>query len=162
MPLTAMTHSPEAVLAKLLVDLGGGTDAGAEPLGEWPVYHGHLSGTAPDETVTVFGTAGIDQGRVHPTGERQGRWGLQVSVRAVKHDRGWRKATDLARLLDGVRLRAVDLDYLMPAGHASATYLVWAVETRPVISAGKDPAGRLRLFTVNCTAVVRRTALAAS
>jgi hypothetical protein len=141
-----LNHSPADVIAALLIDLGIGGDAGADPLPEWPVYVGSEP-SSPDSTITVYDTAGRAFGRSMATGDLSEHHGFQVRVRARTHAGGWLKARAVAVALDrGVLHRTVTV-----GGRA---YFVNVVnrESGPLALGKEVPATKRSLFTVNATA----------
>lgn len=139
-----LSHSPAAIVRKMLVDLGLGN---AHTSLTWPVFVS-AEPDMPDNAITVYDTAGRDHGRVMQ-GERQGMRGVQVRVRATHPAIGYAKADAVAMALDGVYQRAVSVD--------GAAYQVHAITRTGDISAlGKEaPDSRRSLFTLNALINVR-------
>jgi hypothetical protein len=142
-----LLHSPADVIAQLLVEGGVGTDPAEDGL--WPVF-ATSEAVRPDNCITVYDTAGLDEGRDHSTLERAVHDGIQVRVRSVTPTVGFTKANVVALYLDAVQSMTVNLD-----GHR---YVVNNVSrTGGVIPLGKDgPLGKRNLFTVNALVSLRK------
>jgi hypothetical protein len=140
--------SPADVIAALLVDLGVGGDAAADPLPGWPAYVGSEP-SGPDECLTLYDVAGRDFGRSMVTGDRCEHHGFQLRVRARTHAAGYAKARAAAVAFDrDVFRRAVAL-----GGRAYCVHSV--TRTSDVLALGKEvPATKRSLFTVNGTAYI--------
>ena len=145
-----LAHSPADVIRKLLVNLALGSDANAVPAEAWPVF---ASGepASPDSVITVYDTAGKNDGRAMATGERSEHYGIQVRVRSAAHTAGYAKAQAIAIAFDEtVTQNAVTI--------GSTTYLVHAVSRRgPVLNIGKEtPTSKRSLFTLNALVSLRQ------
>jgi hypothetical protein len=96
-----LAHTPARVLAQVLIDLGLASNPEAATPGPWPVYAGKEP-DEPDDAVTIYDTAGRDQGRVNPDSARLELYGVQVRVRsAVKQD-GYVQSWVIAAALDAI------------------------------------------------------------
>jgi hypothetical protein len=141
MPVTV--HSPADVVRWMIVGLGLGTDPSAAAA--WPVY-AEGEPPAPDETITVYTTDGVDSPRTMSDGATNGTCGFQVRVRSVRHDSGFQKASEIAnKLTDPEFVRNLTVTV------GASDYLVYSVDyTGNVIPLGKEsPDSRRSLFTVN-------------
>lgn len=136
-----LTHAPSDVVATLLVLLGAGGDPSDAPLdAPWPVRCEEEVGS-PEEAITVYDTAGIDDGR-DAFGERVEHHGIQVRVRSGDFARGSAKANAIAIALDGVHWREVP--------HLGEVYLVHTItRTGPPLRLGKERTSSRRLWTIN-------------
>jgi hypothetical protein len=142
-----LIHSPADVIAQMLVAGGVGTDPATNSL--WPVY-ATSEAVLPDNSITVYDTAGLDEGRDHSTLERAVHDGVQVRIRSTTPTVGFTKANVVALYLDAVQSVGVNLD-----GHR---YVVNNVSrTSGVIPLGKDgPLGKRNLFTINALVSLRK------
>lgn len=143
-----MLHSPAAIIAKLLVAAGAGSDP---PAGPWPVFVANEP-TNPSNCVTVYNTAGTSDGRSMLDGAVFTHPGIQVRVRS-DDESGWLKAEALRKLLaEGVRQASVVV--------GDATYTVYCcARISNVIPLGKEaPTSKRSIFVVNCTVALRRAA----
>lgn len=143
-----MTHSPADVVRQLLVDLGLGTEPSAA--GAWPVY---ATGepASPDAVITVYDTAGTNDGRSMVSGELFGHAGVQVRVRAATHAAGWTKADTVQEALaEDVYQRTVHV--------GAATYLVHSLNRiGDVLAIGKEsPTSKRSVFTLNMVVSVKQ------
>ena len=145
----SLANSPAEIVQQLLVDLSLGTLPSVG--GSWPIYQGREPST-PDKVITVYGTSGKLQGRLHPTGDQQIQHGFQVRVRATTHSVGQAKANAIAVALDQDVLRDI-------VTIGSNVYVVYAVtRTSDVIPLGKEsPTSKRNLFTLNATVSLRQT-----
>lgn len=148
MPNT-LSHSPADIVAQLLIRDSIGADPDVSPLGSWPVYVGGEPNT-PDNCLTVYDTAGSDDGSSMIDGELFGHSGVQIRIRAKDHRTGWTKADALqTHLAEGV------LDEIVTV--QSTTYLVHCfARIGDVLALGKDaPTSKRSLFTVNALVSVK-------
>lgn len=143
-----LTHSPADVLRHLLVELGQGVLPSVG--GDWPIYVGAEPNT-PDSVVTLYDTAGRDDGRVMSDGERQEHHGVQIRLRDPDHQSGYLKARAVALALDQDIAQSEQTI-------AGTTYTVHAVSrTTDVISLGKEvPKSKRNLFTINVVVALRQ------
>jgi hypothetical protein len=146
MPLALLAHSPADVVRQLLIDLALGTAAGT-----WPVY-ADGEPDSPDACITVYTTAGRDQGRVM-VGNLLATYGIQVRVRAARYAEGWVKA-------DSIRETLARSVYQETPRVDGTLYVVHAiVRIGQVLAIGRDvPKTGRELFTVNCEARLRPAA----
>lgn len=154
---SALLHSPAEVIAKLLVDLGAGSDPESTPLSSWPIYvDSEPDGSdIPDEVLTVYDTDGNDDGHGMVDGFAYTHHGLQVRIRARDHSTGAAKALEIRRLLN----EAVANDFVVLP---NTLYYVPAVKASPVRRLGREIGkSRRHLWTVNGLAVVIRDMLPA-
>ena len=84
-----LLHSPADVLRYALIDLGVGTLPTDN--GDWPIQVAAQSDT-PDETLTIYDTLGIDDGRHMGDGERFEHHGIQIRVRGKASEHGLGKS----------------------------------------------------------------------
>lgn len=141
-----LTHSPEAVVAQLIIDLG----LGVAPPGQydWTIYYSNEP-DQPGNCITVYGTQGILEGRHQINGESQERNGVQVRVRGLDHDTAQAKANAIAIAIDQqVYQNIVTVD--------STDYLVHAMNrTTDVLFLGYGVDNSERpVFTINATVVL--------
>lgn len=144
-----MTHSPEHVLAQMLVDLSLGTVGGGG--GAWPIFYSNEPDT-PDALITTYKTPDRDHGRAMIDGSLLGPFGFQVRVRAKNHATGWSKAEGIQETLaskDQVYQRTVHIE--------EAEYFVHAcVGIGDVLAIGKEtPTSSRRIFTINGFVYIR-------
>lgn len=155
MALTTLAHSPAEVIRYLLIQLGLGTDPEARPQGLWPVAAaGEL--TTPDETITVYDTAGTGDGRTMPDGAAHEHQGFQVRVRSRTHrGGGWAKANVVRETL----ARSVELTTVtFTEDGVTYRYLVRCVTgIGSVIVVGKEtPTSRRSIFTLNAVVALEQ------
>ena len=143
-----MMFSPADISRWALIALGLGSDP--DEVAAWPIF---ATGepTSPDDCITVYDTAGNDDGRAMTSGELFSHYGIQIRVRAVDHETGWVKADSL-RTVMSQQVNAL----LLAVG--SSNYLVHAfTKIGVVLPIGKDaPKSKRSLFTINLTAAIRR------
>lgn len=149
----SLLHSPADIIRQLLVDLGLGNDSNSNT---WPTFVGSEPGS-PDNVLTVFNTAGRDQGRHMIDGTRQTFPGVQIRVRSALPAVGYSKAGTIADALDAsVYNRTVNVETIN--GVAAASYTVHALSrTTDVLDIGKDvPNSRRSIYTINATVTLKR------
>lgn len=148
-PSGTLEHSPADILGQLLVLMGVGT----EPTDDlsWPVYVANEP-DLPDNCITVYDTAGRDDGRMQVSGERAEHHGVQVRIRSTTHPIGYLKAREVAVALDeDVYQEGVTFD-------SGESYTVHSVSrTGDVLPLGKEsPTSERRLFTVNAVICLKQ------
>lgn len=89
-----MIHSPADIMAKLFIDLGYGTLPVAGSNVVWPIFS-IREPDRPDDCITIFNTAGVQDGRSMIDGELQEHLAFQVRVRSKDSAEGWTKAKAL-------------------------------------------------------------------
>jgi hypothetical protein len=142
-----LTHSPADIIRWLLVSLGLGSDP--DEGAPWPVYAAGEP-NAPDNVITVYDTAGTDDGRSMIDGEVMGHNGVQIRVRSTTHPVGYAKADAVwTALCEEVYDNTVTID--------GVSYLVHSVnKIGDVLALGKEvPASKRSLFTINAVVSVR-------
>lgn len=150
---STLPHSQADIVAQLLIRDSIGADPDVSPLGSWPVY---VSGepNTPDNCLTVYDTAGVDDGSSMIDGELFAHEGIQVRVRAKDHRTGWTKA-------DAIQTWMAESVYdeitTVAGADGSTTYLVHNFSRiGRVLALGKDaPTSKRSLFTVNALVTVK-------
>lgn len=146
-----LDHSPADILRHLLVDLGYGVYPTAGDLDVWPI-HSDQEPNTPDRAITVYNTAGRDDGRIHTSGRMIEHHGFQVRIRDTSSNAGFAKAREVAVALDeNIRLNTVTI--------GSSEYLVYAVScSSDVLPLPREtPSSQRYVFTVNGTVTIRQT-----
>jgi hypothetical protein len=127
---SVLAHTPARVLAQVMVDLGLATNPEAPTAGAWPVYAGKEP-DEPDDAMTVYDTAGRDQGRVNPDGTRLELYGVQVRVRSAAKQDGYVQSWVITAALDALYWRTVVVE--------AETYLLRnVVRAGPPVALGTD------------------------
>lgn len=141
-----LLNSPATILQYLLVSLGIGTLPASR--GAWPISVSQEP-NEPDNTVTLFDTAGQSDGRVMVGGEVQDHYGINARIRSIDYPTGWRQANSL-RVCWGETI------YRNTVAVGDNSYLVQAVtHIGQIISVGKDmPRSNRSFFTLNSMMVV--------
>ena len=143
---TSLAHSPADILRRVMIAVGIGT--APEAVDAWPVYAAGEP-DVPDNVLTVYDTAGVQDSRSMIGGELSTHYGVQIRIRSKTHPVGWARA-DLVRhsLARGIYQAQVTID--------TVTYLVHAVVgIGTVIPLGKDGSNTKRsLFTLNAMVVI--------
>lgn len=151
-----LLHSPADVLRWLMVSLSLGSDPTPWAGGSgnaWPIFC-VSEPTEPDNCLTVKDTQGHDDGRTMHS-ELEQHWGIQVRIRSIDEPTGVAKAYAIRQVLSEEVLSAP-----VTMVNPDATYLVYnCASFGSVLPLGKDvPRSKRSLFTINLTAVIRRTA----
>jgi hypothetical protein len=139
----ALLHSPADVLRHLLIVKGLGANPDQFQTVTWPIYAASEP-DRPDDCVTVFDTAGLDQGRSMIDGESWGPKGFQVRIRSLDHQTGWVKAYAILRsMAESIYQETVTI--------GAAVYQVWdIVGMSEVIPIGREIGKSKRhVFTIN-------------
>jgi len=140
---SALAHSPAEVLRKFLED-------GDYPIG---VFVSNEP-SAPDDTVTIFDTAGIDDGRVMIDGELQAHYGVQLRIRSFDHPTGWLRSQNLRTLL------SESLNQAIVTFSDGSQFILWcSSHIGTVLALGTEsPTSKRYLFTLNCTLSISQIA----
>jgi len=140
-----LDHQPAEIVSQLLIDLGHGATVASGSA--WPVYQLNLPDT-PDNVIAVSDTDGRLQGRVHPTGHTEQKYGIQIRIRAQTIPLGRNKGNAIALALDeDVYRDTVIID--------SDTYLVQAIhKTSQLLFLGPEPTSRRFLWSLNAIASI--------
>lgn len=152
-----MDATPADVVRQLLVDLGVCPDSATA---RWSAFSGHEPDgtTTHDDCVTVYGTEGVDTGRLMPTGEATGYYGIQFRVRSRNEAAGWKKA---AEIRTAIAETAYSDSVTVPAEQGTAEYRflvrnfngIGRVLRLGVVAT----AGQRYVHTLNCNAVLAQT-----
>lgn len=143
-----MNHSPADILRYAIVALGHGHMPSDANHHDWPVFT-DMEPDAPHELITVFNTAGLNKGRMQPTGEVVEHAGFQILLRATDSQSGRKKLDDIIYdLLTEIRRDTVTI--------GTDSYMVKAVHKKSgIIPLGEDQTNKNRfLFTFNGTVVI--------
>ena len=119
--------------------------------GSWPIYVSQEPND-PDKAITVYDTAGLQQGRFMNTGEVQERDGIIIRVRSPNHTDGFIKANAIATTLDqSVQTTEVTI--------SSTTYCVYSISraSGPIALGKEVPTNKRDIFTLNITAQIHQT-----
>lgn len=144
-----LAHSTADVIAELLVDLGLGTIYNGSTTVAWQIAI-NREPDKPDNMITVFDTAGKDNGRIMVNGERQENPGIMIKVRASSNTVGFVKAQTIATTLDAQTNSNASI--------SASNYIIHTVNrTTNVLSLGQDkPNSRREIFSVNATVSLRQ------
>lgn len=144
-----LDHSPADILRSLLPGIGIGTLPSA--VGQWPVYASNMP-DRPDNLIVTYDTTPVLQGRTHPDGNVQERFGIQIIVRSVDDPTGNRMIRLAAEALSTVYGAAVTI--------GGAAYVVGSVmrTSGPIPLGEESPETRRRLFSLNVTTVITQSA----
>ncbi len=134
-----LDNTPAEIVAALIEGLGlhGAVYVGNEP-------------DSPDEVVTVYDTAGVQQGRSMIDGERWEYYGIQVRVRAPLQRRAGQLAWLIATTLD-TDVYDATVTIGETTGTGSDEYTVHAVQrtSGPIPLGKQEPTSRRSVFTIN-------------
>jgi len=140
-----------AIVQQLLVNLGVCSLPGTS--GDPPVFCNSMP-DSPDAAVAVYDTEGRIHGRAQVTGEIQEHLGIQIKVRASKHQDG---VTHCEQIKEALDLTVYRTSVTMPT--TAHTYLVQAItRTSGILVLGKEiPGSKRSLFTINALVSVTKT-----
>lgn len=163
-----LKHSPARVIKQYIIDQALGSDPDADDENDrtpWPVYRGREP-DKPDDLIKVSDTQGTDDGFCQVDSEQQKHHGIQVMVRSTDYDEGYRKALDIALLLDQANRASVSVELITEDDTGTGGFPVYVYEiasiktTTDVIPIGTDtPQGKRLLFTFNAIAAIRLCAV---
>lgn len=144
-----LTLSPADVVRRLLVNLGYGTLPGNL---NWPINVARELDT-PDNTITVYDTSGVLQGRLQPTGVNEEYHGIQVRVRSTVFETGWAKINAIAYACDVL----VEASTVVVS---SATFVVGSIMRTgsPMWITRDVPTSDRQIFTLNANVDLNQSA----
>jgi|WetSurMetagenome_2_1015567.scaffolds.fasta_scaffold586091_2 hypothetical protein len=148
--MNTLAHSPADVVRWLMIDLSLGTDpAGTGTSDSWPI-HASSEPDYPDNLITIYDTAGVQQGRIQNTGETVEHRGIMVQVRGTDHATAWGKMDAIKVALDeSVHNSLVIVD--------SSQYTVYAVTKQSgPLSLGREQNTNRFLFTLNAIVALQQ------
>jgi hypothetical protein len=137
-PLTK--HSPAEILQQLMKVAQAAGNVGDPTFQIYATLEPDLN----DDTVTIYDTDGMSDGRSMIDGELWNHWGLQFRVRSSRHATTWTKANAIRNWLStGINMAVVLL--------GGSSYLVWCVTNiGQIIPLGKNvPQTKRSLCTIN-------------
>lgn len=146
-PAYTLRDSPAAIVARLLIAAGMGSDLSTG--GSWPVSVSSEPIT-PDNVITVYNTVGIVDGRSQIDGKQFEHYSAQIRIRASTNVLGWTRSDRIRTYLMGVNLAAVSV--------GSNNYLVQSFsQIGSINDLGKsDPDSSRNLFTINTLVTVKQ------
>lgn len=143
----SLSHAPSLIIAKLIQDLGLGTNPSASSA--WPIYV-DFSPDTPDQLIVVFTSSGELKGKDHVVGEEAEHYGFQISVRSTSFSPGNSKARGIAIEFDEeVKYKEVSLE--------GSTYIISSIKRKSsVLNPTRNIQGsRRNLFTFHATTSIR-------
>ena len=138
--MPTLNHSPQKILAYMLVDLGIVTGPGIG--GSWPILIGQEI-NSPDQLVIAYGSAPISQGDNQPDGEAETRYGVQFMVRDLDEDTGYIKANAIFTALEPILRQTVSI--------GSNAYHVQSVSPRAPIPLNRQTNSGHLYWSINAT-----------
>ena len=143
-----VTHSPNDILRRLLINAGQGTLPSVG--GSWPI--GVERPNSPDSCITLTETTGKRDGRVMTSGEVIEHPGIQIEVRSATFSVGFLKAKQLATYCD-------ESIYNSGVTFEGKSYNIVNVSRVGVVMAiGREtPESKRELFTFNATVTIIQT-----
>ena len=146
--MSALLHSPAAIIARLLIDTGYG-DEESNVLADWPMYIGS-DPDMPDNVLVMHDMPGVDHGRMSVTGKRGEHHGVEIKIRALTHQQGYAKSREIAIGMDkSIYQETVNLD--------GTSYLIHSINrTTDVIALGKEATmSRRSLFAISALVSIK-------
>jgi hypothetical protein len=143
----SLSHPPSMIIAKLIEDLGKGTNPSASSV--WPIYV-DFSPDSPDQLIVVFTSPGSLKGKDHVVSEETEHFGFQLSVRSSSFSPGESKARAIAIEFDEeVQNKAVSL--------GGSNYIISSIKRKSsVLNPTRNIEGsRRNLFTFHATTSIR-------
>lgn len=136
--------SAAEILRAIIVEDEIGVLRSLDSVSAWPVFVSHLP-DEPDNSICVYDTSGIQEGRIQATGESINKPGWQVRVRGVSFENCMNKMYEIADCMDGVLRRSVHV--------RNTTNLVQAItKTGTILPLGQNNDKKRRYhFTLNGT-----------
>jgi len=148
-----LTFSVADVVAQLLIDLGAGSDPTGS--GDWPVVVSEEPDD-PDNVITVYDTAGTNDGSSMIDGEVQEHEGVLIRIRSINHDEGNRKKDEIKIIIDQTINRdTVEISSVLGTG--TDQYFVHKVTRVSIVNLGKEtPTSKRNVFTINAIVALRQ------
>ena len=140
-----MKNSPASILAEYIVTtLQLLTDPDLDE--QWLCFISSMpDGGVPDNCGTVYDVPGRLDGSMNRTGAVVQHYGVQIKIRSISYNTGWRRIEDIALALD----RMLDASIT----REGTNYIIYnAMRATPVIPLGAEPGTKRRwLFTATFT-----------
>jgi hypothetical protein len=143
-----LPHSPSQIIRQLLIDEGLASDGGT-----WPAY-AIQEPDKPDNCITIYDTAGMNQGRFSVDGEVQETYGIQIRVRSNDSQTSFVKARAIAIDLETVHLDIVSVTDPTGYGTASMNYVIYNLSRRSGPLPLNDPDSDRKSWTINLLATL--------
>jgi hypothetical protein len=145
---TRLNHTPDDIIARLLVALGLGVTDDDEESTDWPVFYGYEP-DLPDNCITVRETTPVNLGRIMFSGDELRHHGILIRIRANDLDVAKAKVEDIYAALAAADKENVTID--------ASTYTVYTLNLASgPFHIGKDvPGGKRDVFTINYTVPIR-------
>ena len=140
-----MKNSPASILAEYIVttlQLLTSPDLDEQ----WPCFISSMPDDGvPDNCGTVYDVPGRLDGSMNRTGAVVQHYGVQIKIRSIDYNTGWRRIEDIALALD----QMLDASVV----RKDTNYIIYnAMRMTPVIPLGAEPGTKRRwLFTVTFT-----------
>jgi hypothetical protein len=139
-----MNASAAEVVLEWLISKNHATRYNAQK--QWPIWLGQMP-TEPDNTLTVYDTMGVKDGRLMPTGTTLIHPGIQVRCRNSDYNLGWNKLEEIRVAFDNVKGDTVTL--------RSRTYKLQNISMPTgVIPLGQELGKVRQLFTLNALVTI--------
>lgn len=120
----SLSHAVSQTIRQLLIDLGHGADGGTT----WPVFW-EQAPNKPDSLISVYDSAGRDQGRFMVGGEIQETHGVQIVVRSAVAQLAKAKADAIKlSLSQDTHLSTVTVTDDEEAGTATQSYIIYNIK----------------------------------
>jgi len=143
-----LLKSPAALIAKWLKD---NSLANEYNNGTWPVFISITpdSKSIPHNCITVYDTSPAKDAR-SMTGTLDGRFGIQIKVRSIDYETGYKKAEDVGAEIDTILQAGIELD--------DEEYVIYnASRSTPVTYIGLEQGTKRRyFFVVNFLVKIKR------
>lgn len=141
----SLLHSGADVLASYLFTTGIVTIPSQNK--PWPLYLNSMP-EKPDEAITVFDTAGLEDGKVMKTGTTLFHPGYQFRLRVINNSRAVAKGLEIETYLDSILREEVVIPTRPDV--PTKTYLLQAIRrTSNVIPIGAEEGGSRLIYTLN-------------
>jgi hypothetical protein len=144
-----LTHPHVEVIAKLLVDLGEGTQRDTNSSGAWPIFIGTIP-DSPDSCIVINRTTSRIGGWFQ-TGDADEHFGFQILVRALGSSAAEAKVDSIIGKFD----RTVNCTTVTIS---SSSYCVYAITREgDAIPLGTEEESERYLFSLNAVVALRQT-----
>jgi len=150
-------HSPAEIIRQFLKDKGIGTLVDDDPKSKlWNMFVSFM----PDgpkvehDLITLNDTIGSDFGRIMKTGRYVSKPGVQIQVRAMDFNVGWRKLKEISCALDEAKDETVNITDKDAVVH-NYTILTLSRTSPPAPIGTEQGTNRREMYTVNYLATLK-------
>jgi len=145
-----LSDSPASILAQYLIETAVEFSEPQSGLA-WPLFISSMpdSEKLKGDIGSIRDTAGVLDGRIMNSGKTVEHFGIQISLRSLDYQTGWKKGTDIIEFFEQIWNESVIV--------GSSTYTIFNItKTTPLTHIGVEPGTKRRdVFTINFITTIK-------